>query len=126
MDLIWTIIMAILDKDRAAAFADADATRLDDVYVEGSRARAADAATIRSYARRDGRVLGAELRVLTCRVVRAGSDRATLDVVDVLSPSRVEWGDGTTTELPRDQPSRHRVTLHRTADGWRIAGSWLR
>ncbi|MRK02222.1 hypothetical protein GEV27_11885 [Aeromicrobium sp. S22] len=122
----WAVRLATLDADRAAAFAEADPTRLATVYVAGSRAMAADAATIRSYADRDGRVVGARLRVLTCRVVSTGADRATLDVVDVLAPAQVEWGDGSVTDLPRDRPSRHRVTLHRTRDGWRIAGSRLR
>lgn len=143
MDWLWTIILtmrqasdepadrwatrlAALDQERAAAFADADVSRLEDVYVAGSEAMRADATTIRSYARRDGRVVGAELRVLTCRVVRSSPDRAVLDVVDVLAPSRVEWADGTSTSLPRDNPSPRRVTLLRTPDGWRMVASRLR
>lgn len=119
----WATRLATLDRERAAAFATADPRRLERVYVAGSSARTQDSRTIRTYARRGGRVLGAELRVLSCRVVRATPARVTLDVVDVLAPAQVAWRDGSSTELPRDQPSRRRVTLQRTPEGWRLAGS---
>jgi hypothetical protein len=122
----WATRLTELDRARAEAFATGSPAGLDAVYVAGSAARSADARTIEAYARRDGRVTGAELRVLTCHVVRASADRVRLDVVDQLGPARVEWGDGTTTDLPDDRPSRRVVTLARTTDGWRIAGSSLR
>lgn len=117
----WATRLAELDRGRSAAFADADPGRLDDVYASGSSGRRADTAMIEAYARRDGRVVGAELRILTCRVVRASDDRVRLEVVDQLGPSRVVWGDGTSDGLPRDRPTRREVTMIRTADGWRIA-----
>jgi hypothetical protein len=121
----WASRLAALDRVRAEAFATADAGRLDDVYARGSGALRADAATIASYARRDGRVVGAELRVLSCHVVQASDDRVRLDVVDQLGAARVVWGDGTSSDLPRDQPTRRRVTVVRTSDGWRIASTGL-
>ncbi|MCW2838699.1 MAG: hypothetical protein JWR55_182 [Aeromicrobium sp.] len=140
MDWIWLLLVAVralspsaddqwatrlteLDRVRAEAFAQADLSRLDDVYVADSRARRADAASIGAYARRDGRVTGAELRILSCHVVRSSSDRTQLDVTDQLGDARVVWGDGSLTDLPRDRPTRRLVTLERTPDGWRIAGS---
>lgn len=119
----WATRLTELDRTRAVAFATADPHRLDAVYVPGSEAFRSDAATIRAYALRDGRVVGAELRVLSCRVVRDTGDRVRLEVVDQLGPSHVVWGDGSTTDLPDDRPSRRRVTMVRTGDGWRIAGS---
>jgi hypothetical protein len=143
MDWIWVVLVAIralspapddewattltgLDRVRAEAFATAAPDRLAEVYVTGSRGEREDAATIASYARRGGRVAGAELRIVSCRVVRSTADRAQLEIVDRLGPARVVWDDGTSTALPRDRPSRRLVTLQRTAEGWRIAGSRLR
>ena len=122
----WAARLAELDRVRERAFAAADPSLLDQVYVEGSPASESDARLIGAYRRRDGRVVGAELRVLSCRVLRVGSDRVRLEVVDQLAPARVEWGDGTSTDLPRDRPSRREIALVRTARGWRIAESRLR
>jgi hypothetical protein len=120
----WAVRLAELDHVRERAFATSDPSVLDDVYVEGSRARRADARLIEAYRRRDGRVVGAELRVLSCRLLKQGSGRVRLEVVDQLAPARVEWGDGTSTTLPRDRPTRRQVTLHRADDGrWRIAAA---
>lgn len=140
MDWLWVLLVAVralspapddqwatrlteLDRVRGEAFATADVRRLEDVYVPTSQALQADAATISSYAQRDGRVVGADLRVLACRVESASDDRVRLEVVDRLGPSQVVWGDGTVVDLPRDQPSRRVVTLVRASDGWRIAAS---
>lgn len=140
MDWLWVLIVAIravspapddqwatrlgeLDRVRAEAFATADPRRLDDVYADGSRARRADAASIEAYARREGRVVGAELRILTCRIIGETPDRVRLEVVDQLGPTTVVWSDGTSRSLPRDQPSRREVIVVRTDEGWRIAGS---
>lgn len=116
----WAVRLAGLDTIRSQAFAAADPRLLDRVYVTGSEAGRTDAAAITSYARRDGRVVGAQLRVLSCRVVRASAEQARLDVVDVLTPARVVWSDGSTTALPLDQPTRRTITVRRTSDGWRI------
>lgn len=116
----WAVQLTQLDTVRARAFAESDPRLLTQVYVAGSRARSDDAAAISDYARRDGRVVGAHLRVLSCRVISASGSAAELDVVDVLTPARVAWADGTTTALPLDQPTRRRVTLERTDGGWRI------
>lgn len=122
----WATTLASLDRVRAEAFATGDPSLLDDVYSPGSVGRRADAATIDAYASRGGRVTGAELRILSCHVVRASPDGARLEVVDQLGDARVVWHDGTSTELPRDRPSRRVVTVERTEEGWRISGSSLR
>ena len=122
----WATRLGQLDEVRAEAFATTDPGLLGKVYVRGSRALAVDAATIADYREREGRVVGAELRGISCRVLAASSSRARLDVVDRLGAARIVWADGTTTALPRDEPSRRVITLVRTADGWRIAGAGLR
>jgi hypothetical protein len=119
----WAVRLAALDDVRQQAFATADTRLLRDVYAPGSQARRADARLIGAYARRGGRVVGAELRVLDCRVLKSGRDRVRLEVVDQLAPATVEWADGTSTTLPRDRPSRRHVTLVRAVEGWRIAGT---
>ena len=143
MDWLWVLIAAVravspapedewatrfgaLDEVRAEAFATADVGLLDGAYVRGSRALAVDAATIDDYRRRGGRVAGAEMRIISCRVLAASTSRARLQVVDRLGPARIVWSDGSSTSLPRDEPSRRVITLVRTPEGWRIAGASLR
>jgi hypothetical protein len=121
----WATTLTELDRAREAAFARGRPDRLDDVYVPGSAALRADAATIEAYARRGGQVEDAELRILSCRIVHESPDRAQLEIVDQLGDARVAWTDGTSTDLPRDQPSRRLVTVERTESGWRISASSL-
>ncbi|MEJ7633329.1 hypothetical protein [Aeromicrobium sp.] len=139
MDWLWVVIIAMraaspapddrwatrlteLDDVRAEAFAAGDPDLLDGVYAQGSRARVVDSATIADYRRRGARVVDAELRVLSCRVLGASRSRARLDVVDRLGPARIVWDDGSSTALPRDEPSRRIVHLVQTREGWRVAG----
>lgn len=116
----WAAALSELDEVRAQAFSEGEPRLLTQVYVRGSRARTADAAMIADYRRRGGRVVGAELRVLSCAVQAESSRRVRLDVVDRLGPARITWDDGSSTVLPRDEPSRRVVTLVRTPAGWRI------
>lgn len=122
----WATRLAELDGTREAAFAAADPARLDDVYVAGSPAHRTDAETIAAYARRGGRVVGAQLRVLSCHVVRVSDDRVRLEVVDQLAPATVVWQDDTSTALPRDLPTRRDITVVRTDEGWRIGHTGIR
>lgn len=119
----WARVLTGLDHARSQAFATGDPSRLADVYVPGGEA--VDAATIAAYERRGGRVVGV-MTLESVRVVREIDDRVRLDVVDRLARARVEWADGTVTDLPRDRPTRREVVLHRTDDGWRIAESRVR
>lgn len=143
MDWLWVLIAAVravspapedewatrlgeLDEVRAEAFATTDPGLLEGVYVRGSRALDVDAAAIADYRERGGRVAGAELRVVSCRVLTASSSRVRLEVVDRLGPTRIVWTDGAVTALPRDEPTRRVISLVRTTEGWRIAGARLR
>jgi hypothetical protein len=119
----WATTLAKLDQARTDAFATADPARLGEVYMPGSAGLRADAAAIEAYGRRGGRVVDADLHILSCRVVRSSPDRVRLDIVDQLGGARVVWADGTSTDLPRDRPSRRLVTIERSADGWRVAAS---
>jgi hypothetical protein len=116
----WAGVLGELDHARAVAFAAGDTTLLDRVYVRRSAGAETDAAAIRAYAKRGARVTGADLRLLSCRVESSSKRQATLVVVDQLTTAEVVWADGSSRLLPRDLPTRHRVTLVRTPDGWRI------
>lgn len=118
----WASVLGAIDDVRAEAFAAGDPALLDGVYAPGSPARKVDAAAIRAYTGRGGRVTGADLALLSCRVVGSSTDRAVLDVVDRLGPATVVWDDGTSRALPRDRPTQRIVTLVRTEVGWRIDG----
>ena len=54
-------------------------------------------------------------------VARSGR-RVVLDVVDRLGPTRAV-GPQQAYRLPSDQPTRRRVLLTWTADGWRIGAT---
>lgn len=116
----WAGMLDVLDRERSAAFAAGDISRLDRVYARGSAGAALDAASIRAYAKRGGRVAGADLTLLSCRVRHSSSRRVDLVVVERLAAAKVVWADGTSRMLPRDLPTKHHVTLVRTSDGWRI------
>lgn len=119
----WATRLAELDRVRSEAFATGDPSLLRDVYTPDSGALRSDRRAIAAYARRDGRVQGAQLQVLSCRVESRDAGRVRLDVVDQLAPARVAWGDGSSTRLPNDRPTRRTVTLRRTGAGWRIETS---
>ena len=116
----WAGVLGELDHARAAAFAAGDTSLLDRVYVRGSASAGVDAAAIRAYAKRGGRIAGAELTLLSCRVEDSSPRRVRLVVVDQLATAKVIWADGSSRMLPRDLPTKHRITLVRTPDGWRI------
>ncbi|MCW2751595.1 MAG: hypothetical protein JWR83_2705 [Aeromicrobium sp.] len=118
--LRWAGVLSGLDQARAAAFSAGDPALLDRVYARGSPGRDEDAATIRAYARRGGRITGAELTLLSWRLDDTSPRRVRLVVIDRLAAARVVWTDGTSRSLPRDLPTKHVITLVRTTDGWRI------
>jgi hypothetical protein len=115
--------LAAADRVRAVAFAAGDPARLDGVYVANSPLRAADARVVQDYGRRGGRVVGALLQVSECRETARSDTAIRLEVTESLGPAFVRWDDGSTSDLPRDRPTRRVVTLQRTRDGWRISGS---
>ncbi len=119
-DLQWAGVLGGLDHARAAAFASGDPSLLDQVYAPTSAGAETDAAAIRAYERRGGRVDGADLTLLSCRLDESSPRRVRLVVVDQLAEARVVWSDGSSRSLPRDLPTEHRITLVLTHDGWRI------
>lgn len=111
------LVLGGLDQARAAAFATGDPARLDDAYAS-AEVSAQDRDLVLSYRKRGVRLVGAVMHRESCAAVRATADRVELEVVDRLGPA-VALGREI-RPLPRDAPSRHRITLVATARGWRI------
>lgn len=118
--LHWAGVLGGLDHARAQAFSTGQVSVLDRVYTRDSAGAKVDAAAIRAYAERGGRIAGAELVLLSCRVEHSSRRLVRLVVVDQLAAARVVWADGSSRALPRDLPTKHRITLVRTSDGWRV------
>jgi len=109
-----------LDGVRAEAFRTGDASVLKSVYPERSELLEADTRLLRTYTDRGMTLRGGRIELLATDVVRHDRSEVVLDVVERLGPTRVVLDGGGTRVLPRDLPSRRRVTLRDTAEGWRI------
>jgi hypothetical protein len=114
------LLLAAVDQARAAAFAAADPELLDEAYLDRGVA-ASDRAAVDSYRRRGIRVIGAAMHRESCALVERARGRITLDVVERLAQATAVAGGSRLWRLPRDHPTRHRVSMVETPDGWRIA-----
>ncbi|MCO7239916.1 hypothetical protein [Aeromicrobium sp. CnD17-E] len=110
-----------LDARRAVAFLSGDPERLRDVYATPTL-READASVLRGWSDRGLRLEGMAQQRTSCHVVARSSRQVELDVVDRLGPTRAV-GPQQAYRLPSDQPTRRRVVLTWTADGWRIGAA---
>jgi len=61
----WSAVLSALDTTRDAAFADGDGSALDDVYLPGSAALAADRLTLDRLVAAGQRAQGLQLRLLS-------------------------------------------------------------
>lgn len=95
---------------------------LREVYVAGSAPLARDTQMLRAYLHRGLRVSGVRSWCSVVLLERQLPDRASLVVVDTLGAAVAQDARGRLLPLPRDQPTRHRVQLRMTSEGWRIAG----
>jgi hypothetical protein len=119
-DLHWVGVLTDLDHARAAAFSAGDPSLLNRVYTRDSPGRDVDSSTIKAYAGRGGRITGAELTLLSFRVLHSSKRRVQVVVIDRLAAARVVWADDSSRSLPRDLPTKHVITLVRMSAGWRI------
>jgi len=126
----WAATLASFDAARSAAFGQADAAALEDVYVEGSAPLAADTALLTSHARAGHRVADLHLLVVAATPVSANDADVVLDVVDRLLPYTSVDGRGRVVQRwPGRGERRWRITLRRTGGttepdsppAWRIA-----
>ena len=120
-DVLAADVRAVLAR-RSRLLAEADADRIDDIYVGGSAAGAREAAAVEALGRRGLRADGLQHTALDVRILDRTDDRATVRLVDELSGYDVVDADGTVvrSEPPRGARS-WQVELRRTAQGWRIA-----
>lgn len=117
----WPAILAGLDGRRSAAFAQADARLLAEVYTPGDAMRV-DTGRIEALAAAGERVRGLALRYVDVRARSASADRARLIVTDELSPYERVDAAGTVVQRYAGRGARRwQLTLIRGADGWRIA-----
>lgn len=127
-DDVSCLILGALDVRRATALVEADPSALQAVYAS-EELISQDARTIAGYADRGLVLSGLAMQRLSCRrhptvdesaADARGVEVIVLDVVDRLGATHVGHG-ATYRALPRDEPTRRRVTLVRGTDGWRIA-----
>jgi len=112
-------VLAAWDRQRAAAWAEADVEALRELYVDGSRTGAADARLLRHYRSRGLAVTGMATQVLALDVVERTGSRLVLVVTDRVVGGRAVGG-GTPVALPADRASTRRVVLRREDGRWRV------
>ena len=113
------MILADWDERRSAAWADADAAALRDLYATRSRAGEADVRLLRRYADRGLRVTGMRTQVLSLAVLDRADDRLSVVVTDRIVGGRAS-GSGQTVRLPADRASTRRIDLVRVGEDWLV------
>lgn len=115
-------VLAGWDARRAAAWASGDLDALAELYVDGSRAGAADVALLRRYRARGLTVEALATQLLAVRVVERSPRRLVLVVTDRVVSGRVVGGPAPVA-LPSDRASTRRVVLVRPDRAWLVAGA---
>lgn len=108
------------DEARSRAWREGDVAALRSLYVESARVGRTDAAMLRAYVERGLVVEAMTTQLLEVDEVRVEPDRVVLDVTDRLYAGTVVGAD-VRRALPRDAPSRRRVTLRKSDGVWRVA-----
>ena len=118
----WAQVWAGLDARRANAFAEADATLLNQVYLPDCPALPTDLRAVRNLATQQRHAIGVRHQISSLVLESAKGDTATLLVVDRMSGYQVRDGADhlVAQALPRGD-RRLRARLVRTEQGWRIA-----
>lgn len=118
----WDQVWTDLDSRRALAFATADATVLDQVYLPDCPALATDLKAVRDLAVRRARATGVAHQVQSMRVEYLAEGAVTLLIVDRMNAYQIRGPSG---ELLAQSPPRGdrrlRAHLVHTEAGWRIA-----
>jgi hypothetical protein len=117
----WSRVLAALDRRREIAFSTDRPGLLATVYDRDSTALSHDRATMAAYRARGLRLVGVRLQIRWVHVLAEQPRRAVLVVRDQLGRVVAVDGNGWRTQLPRDLPTTHRITVVRTPNGWRIA-----
>ena len=118
----WAGVWTDLDSRRAHAFATADATVLEQVYLPGCPELAADLRAVRELAGRRARATSVAHQVRSVRVESSDDGAVTLLVVDRMGAYQVRGAAGELlAQAPPRGDRRLRARLVRTEAGWRIA-----
>jgi hypothetical protein len=129
----WRRVLARLDRARERAWREGRPELLRSVWSSTSTGLTADRAMLRAWTRRDLAVAGVSLVFERVTAVDRTRRRVVLHTVDHLGPLAAVRRTGpsdsagavaterASRELPQDRPTRHRLTLVRTPDGWRIS-----
>jgi predicted Ser/Thr protein kinase len=117
----WSVVVAALEKRRAAAFAAADPGLLHEVYTPTSAALRTDVATLQSLRHDAVSVRGFVITTTGVRMLRHVGDIVVLRVVDAMSSYQLVRGDGAVMRtVPARGARAMTVTLRQTQAGWRI------
>lgn len=107
------------DRRRAAAWASADPSAVTRLYLPGSQTEVRDRLDLGRWADRGLRVIGLRQQIRSLHVVAR-----TLDLLVVVVTDRTVGGVATgasrRTAVPASGWARHRITLRRSDDGWRV------
>jgi hypothetical protein len=115
----WSSVLAGLDQARATAFARGDPGLLAAVYAAGSADLKADTERLRHLVSQHQRADGLTHELVSVRVVQAGRDRVTLEVLQRLR-AYVLRGPGSPRTVAAGPVQRQGFSLVRTGTGWRI------
>ncbi len=117
-------VLRAWDRQRARAWAAGDPASLRALYAAGSVAGRRDVAMLRQWRSRGLVVQGLRTEVLALRVLERSADRMVLEVTDRVRGGRavaLRGEDGVRRPLPRDLPTRRRVSLRAVAGEWRVS-----
>jgi len=119
----WTQVVTDLDLARSRALAEADPVLLDEVYLPGSAAAAADAAVVAGLADQGLRVVDGQHDIVSVEVLAPdGTDGTRLAVTDTLAARPVVDGSGEQVAATVARGEQRRVLVLATTDlGFRIS-----
>lgn len=113
----WLTVLERLDRIRERAWKLGRVGLLRRVWTRTSSGLDTDRRMLRAWSGRGFRVVGVSMTFERVRVLRHQTGTVVLRCVDWLGPVVAAPG----SRLPTDRPTRHRITLVRTAEGWRLS-----
>ena len=116
----WVRVLDRLAARRSAAWAAGEPATLATVFAPGSQELAEDRGKLAGYLDR-GMVVRLRMSFDVLAVTRRGAGDVSLLVTDRVASAYAVTAAGVAAPLPIDNPTCHRIALHRGSAGWRIA-----
>jgi hypothetical protein len=113
----WLAVLGRLDSVRERAWRLGRVGLLRRVWTSTSSGLDTDRRMLRAWSGRGFQVVGVSMTFERLRVLRHQAGTVVLRCVDWLGPVVAAPG----SRLPTDRPTRHRIVLVRTAEGWRLS-----